>query len=682
MKSLMRVLILLLLSQHILSEKCEEITDETKCDSAEDKSETQTCIKNIDSSNPVCKLEYLCSSKSKTEQMSANDNCNLFVASNPSKFGCAINPESTSVCAELPLCGTGENINDEKCRDYPVSFENRKSSICVKKSGGGCEEKKILCTEVPDDITFEYCNFYQTSDDTTYKCTINLDENRNSPCKEEEKYCGDGAPLGGKTCSDFKISKDMVCLPNDNATEAKTEPCIKKYRCEWGLHRFECPLNYVEDPTKYICVNNTEDISPNCVLKKKSCAFVEAKEGEELTDSICNEHPVSPENNNTHICVKDPKNNKCIEQLNGAQNTSETSLVTTKLTNETTIPNGEYGEYTIKSTFINTIKNTYNTYNIQTTSITSTNITSPNESVEISLIFLGCSQFKPQNDNLFTFTIHFIPVKYSIPPPILIFPLNIIYNTYLRGLEEFNANCDLEQADTFNYKCEVQASTNNIKQITFEPNFNFGSQNNIKISGISPLAKNAMNNLMDNKYDQILLSNPTIYILDNSILDKYETYKFYINGIIEGNKPKSVTIDKDLVLMVNIESDNENSTKDLNCKVINIINNNNYTLNCETNEDLKYNLQSAISILDDGLLITNFDNINNNNNNPFIEPEANNNIKYHSNKSSGISAGAIVGIILACVVVIAIVTGIIIYIRKGKKAMNNNDSNVVQLKNN
>ena len=187
---------------------------------------------------------------------------------------------------------------------------------------------------------------------------------------------------------------------------------------------------------------------------------------------------------------------------------------------------------------------------------------------------------------------------------------------------------------------------------------------------------------MDNKYDQILLSNPTIYILDNSILDKYETYKFYINGIIEGNKPKSVTIDKDLVLMVNIESDNENSTKDLNCKVINIINNNNYTLNCETNEDLKYNLQSAISILDDGLLITNFDNINNNNNNPFIEPEANNNIKYHSNKSSGISAGAIVGIILACVVVIAIVTGIIIYIRKGKKAMNNNDSNVVQLKNN
>ena len=119
----MRVLILLLLSQHILSEKCEEITDETKCDSAEDKSDTQTCIKNIDSSNPVCKLEYLCSSKSKTEQMSANDNCNLFVASNPSKFGCAINPESTSVCAELPLCGTGENINDEKCRDFLLKIE-------------------------------------------------------------------------------------------------------------------------------------------------------------------------------------------------------------------------------------------------------------------------------------------------------------------------------------------------------------------------------------------------------------------------------------------------------------------------------------------------------------------------------------------------------------------------------
>ena len=33
-----------------------------------------------------------------------------------------------------------------------------------------------------------------------------------------------------------------------------------------------------------------------------------------MSDSECNKYPISKNNHNTHICIKDPKNNKCMEQ--------------------------------------------------------------------------------------------------------------------------------------------------------------------------------------------------------------------------------------------------------------------------------------------------------------------------------------------------------------------------------
>jgi len=100
----------------------------------------------------------------------------------------------------------------------------------------------------------------------------------------------------------------------------------------------------------------------------------------------------------------------------------------------------------------------------------------------------------------FTFTIHFKPLINRLFSKILTFLLNVIYNNYLRRLEEFNANCKLDESNSqmVNYTCTVQADTANIKQIRFEPKFSF-SQGSVKVAGTTPLAKMSMNNFRQNR---------------------------------------------------------------------------------------------------------------------------------------------------------------------------------------
>ena len=62
---------------------------------------------------------------------------------------------------------------------------------------------------------------------------------------------------------------------------------------------------------------------------------------------------------------------------------------------------------------------------------------------------------------------------------------------------------------------------------------------------------------MDDKYSSLLSSNPSIYILDDSSFYGYDNYKFNISGTISGEKPSSISVNKDLSLMMNIQN-NEN----------------------------------------------------------------------------------------------------------------------------
>ena len=112
-----------------------------------------------------------------------------------------------------------------------------------------------------------------------------------------------------------------------------------------------------------------------------------------------------------------------------------------------------------------------------------------------------------------------------------------------------------------------------------------------------------MNDLLsyDNRYN--VLSNSTVYLMDNSTYEIYNKLLFNITGIINGTQPKLEN--KDISLMINLQSE-QNLEAELGC-VIDKIGLKNYLLNCKSNKSAELNLQSAVSFIDNNdILIINF----------------------------------------------------------------------------
>jgi hypothetical protein len=250
----------------------------------------------------------------------------------------------------------------------------------------------------------------------------------------------------------------------------------------------------------------------------------------------------------------------------------------------------------------------------------------------------------------------------------------------MRALKESEGNCILKEKNNelkYQYLCEVYEDATNIKQIKVEPDFNFGSQNNITLVGVSPLAKRVINNiqLIDEKYD--LLSNSTVFLLDNSTFDKYDKFLLNISGII--NEPQPKFENKNLSVMVDLQSENKQVTN-IDC-IINNITEKNYILNCKVFESLVMNLQSSISFIDYGdILLINFDN---NNNNSIISFEKNGfNLPNRRINSGALKPGIIAALIITLVVVLAFIIFAVIYFRKKNIQLENyTDSTIRNLKN-
>ena len=146
--------------------------------------------------------------------------------------------------------------------------------------------------------------------------------------------------------------------------------------------------------------------------------------------------------------------------------------------------------------------------------------------------------------------------------------------------------------------------------------------------------------------------------------------------MIEEQKPAFKNID--LVLKINVQNLENIKEADINC-TISKIKDSNYTLSCQGEKDILYNLQSAVSFIDNNdLLLVNFDE---NTTSEIIFHHYRLNFKRTSN---GISTGAIVAIVLGLNVVLAgIITFIIFRIRsKGKtKQQDYTDSNIIIINN-
>ena len=186
---------------------------------------------------------------------------------------------------------------------------------------------------------------------------------------------------------------------------------------------------------------------------------------------------------------------------------------------------------------------------------------------------------QPIEGGSFAFYIYFTATKNILTTKHILFPMEITYNRNIRRLlKEIKANCThpVESDKKYKYYCLVDEKPDNIKEAKLIPDFDFVSQDNVTLTGTTPLAKMFMNNMMamknQDKYDNIL-ENSLVYILDNSNFYKYDQLLFNITGEINDPQPK---IDnKNLLLMINLEN---NDTIQIPCIISNITKNK-YILN-------------------------------------------------------------------------------------------------------
>ena len=151
--------------------------------------------------------------------------------------------------------------------------------------------------------------------------------------------------------------------------------------------------------------------------------------------------------------------------------------------------------------------------------------------------------------------------------------------------------------------------------------------------------------------------------MNNAINNIYDINLFNISGIIENEKPNFGFID--LVLIMNSRRENETEAE-ANCKITEI-SGINYTLSCETEENVDCDLQSAVSYINNNdMLLINFDNYTNNYTKSSLITEAEENIRTrYFMTNSGLSNTAMFLIIFfALLFPIIIVIAFLFIIRK------------------
>ena len=157
-----------------------------------------------------------------------------------------------------------------------------------------------------------------------------------------------------------------------------------------------------------------------------------------------------------------------------------------------------------------------------------------------SFIFLGFSHVNI-SDFFVQFFIHFVPIKRKIHAKKMTFPATLSHNETSRILKIVEANCTLQNSEPeskVKYLCEIEKRNATLNGIEIIPDFNFMSQDNLEMAGISPLARMFMKNLLlyDKKYDKI--SDANIYLMDNSFYHKNDKKLFNITGKIDDPQPK------------------------------------------------------------------------------------------------------------------------------------------------
>ena len=134
------------------------------------------------------------------------------------------------------------------------------------------------------------------------------------------------------------------------------------------------------------------------------------------------------------------------------------------------------------------------------------------------IVLLGLSHYR-KIDSFFSFYLYLGAVQNIIYFNFLRFPVSISFRTNIRLLKETEANRTRQNSlydIEYQYLCEVYGDRKNMGQIQIKPEFNFGTQSNVGLAGITPFANQFMNDVQNADDSYGIMLNSTVYIIQHS----------------------------------------------------------------------------------------------------------------------------------------------------------------------
>ena len=320
----------------------------------------------------------------------------------------------------------------------------------------------------------------------------------------------------------------------------------------------------------------------------------------------------------------------------------------------------------------------YTTYSYTNGFYNSTYITN---NYNAKVILLGFSRYTfVRTIRICYFYIYFANIRRIVYSKKIIIILMIKY----KNAQEYEAKeveCKLINNNFDNqnkYNCSFYTNDDEIEKITINKTADFDGQN-VEILSNSSIAEKHMDNIVNIKENDIFEKKLLIFDNCSTSIDN-EQKEFNITGSIDNNEFNYTNIN----LTINLENSTE--TQNVSCNVIKL-DEQNYTLQCKSKEEIDGDINGAIALLDDENLVVNLPNDTNSsftfpsNNHPGItieddEEEEFRTYKFHYKKGPALTAGAIVGIVLGCIAVLVISVGIILYLkRRPSKVYSNENTN-------
>ena len=397
---------------------------------------------------------------------------------------------------------------------------------------------------------------------------------------------------------------------------------------------------------------STSVVDNSNIIHKDSSTIENTSTNTEISDeinssNIPNYTEISDEINSSNI----PNHTEILDEINSSNIPNHTEI--SNEVNSSNIPNHTEISNEVNSSIIE-----------NNTIIDKIPINNPIYSSKLILLGFG-HYFRPiiQPQNIF-FIVYFFRILGNNPSRYLRIPINIVYSTRLRFLEENNANCTRITNDNnvnIQYNCSVPVDPNkSISSLNIIGNdLSFGNGENISYI-FSSIANQTKGNLLSQTGNDL---DKGIIVIKDTILEK-DNEKF----LLIGNSSEKFSGSKIILSL-----DNNGNIIYIDCYSKNLLGNI-YEFECIPNESINNHLNGVSGKTEFGKnLVINFQDgkddlvdirVNNSTNND-------NNYNYETIKkvssSSGLSAGAIAGIVIGgAVLLIAIITLIGCCCRKGE----------------